>query len=277
MIEYPEAFTIARQIERELQGRTITSCIRGNSPHKFAFYRLEKDDYESRIAGCKILGAKSKHTYILVNLSGSMMLALGEGGETIRLHNDKSTIPSKHQLLLGFDDGRLLTVSISGWGMASLFTLDEIASHPYLAKTKADPLDKGFKPMSLRLMVDGEKKNPSIKYFLVSEPGISGIGNGMCQEILFDARIHPKTKIKGLTSRELSDLHKAITGVVSKACEFGGRDNETDFYGNAGRYETRMTAKTAGTPCPCCSAKIEKIAWLGGNCYFCPKCQVEKK
>jgi len=276
LIEYPESYVIARQINKELLGRTITSCIRGNSPHKFAFYHLDKDEYEAKIIGKTIGKSTNKHTYILTTLDTQLILALGEGGEKIRLHAKNDELPKKHQLLLGFDDGRHLSVSISGWGAVFLFTKKEMETHPYLSKVKADPLDKDFFAQKLREMVEAEAKNPSVKYFLVSEPGISGIGNGMCQEVLFEAGIHPKTKIKSLTETEIDGLHRALRTVVSKACELGGRDNETDIYGNVGGFETRMTAKTAGTPCPNCGTRIEKIAWLGGNCYFCPKCQVVK-
>lgn len=276
MIEYPESYAIARQINKELSGRAITSCIRGNSPHRFAFYNLDKEEYEAKIVGKTIGKSSNKHSYILTSVGTQLILALGEGGEKIRLHGKDEELPKKYQLLLGFDDGRHLSVAVSGWGMVSLFTRKEIENHPYLSRVKADPMDKGFTPNKLQEMVEVEEKNPSIKYFLVSEPGISGIGNGMCQEILFEAKIHPKTKIKSLSGTEIDGLHKAITTVVSKACELGGRDNETDIYGNVGAYETRMTAKTAGTPCPNCGTKIEKIAWLGGNCYFCPKCQILK-
>lgn len=277
MIEYPESSTISRQLGEELSGRIIENCIRGNSPHKFAWYGLGKDEYEASIAGLKIIGTSHKHSYILVNLSNDRVLVLGEGGETIRLHKDKSTIPAKHQLLLSFDDGRFLTVAVSGWGMASLFTLDEVAKHPYLTKAKADPLDKEFTSSAFKSIIEAEAKNPSLKYFLISEPGISGIGNGMCQEILFDAKLHPKTKIKYLTTHETCNLHKAITGVVSSACQLGGRDTETDIFGNAGLFITKMTSKTVGLPCPNCQSTVERVTWLGGNCYFCPKCQVEKK
>jgi formamidopyrimidine-DNA glycosylase len=276
MIEYPESFTISGQINRELSGSTITSCIRDNHPHKFAFYNLDKNEYESRIIGKKIIGSTNRHSYILISLNCDLVLALGEGGEKITLHKDSSDIPTKHQLLLGFDDGRFMSVTVAGWGMVSLYTQKEIDSHPYLSKIRTDPQDNDFSPDKLALMVESETRNPSAKFFLISDPGISGIGNGMCQEILFEAGLHPKTKIKSLNNGDISGLHRAITGITKKACELGGRDNETDIYGDTGRFQTRMTSKTVGAPCPNCGTPIEKISWLGGNCYFCPKCQVQK-
>ncbi|MBE0697286.1 MAG: endonuclease VIII, partial [Anaerolineaceae bacterium] len=54
----------------------------------------------------------------------------------------------------------------------------------------------------------------------------------------------------------------------------GGRDSELDLYGCAGRYQRILGSHTAGNPCPECGAEIQKIAFLGGASYFCPRCQV---
>lgn len=38
-------------------------------------------------------------------------------------------------------------------------------------------------------------------------------------------------------------------------------------------YIRLMDNKAVGHPCPECGTKIEKIQYLGGACYFCPRCQ----
>lgn len=276
MIEYPEAFTIARQIDKELSGKIVTMCIRGNSPHKFAMYNREPGEFEKQFTGAKFQKTYNHHCLIFTELDNGLTFVLGEGGEKILLHKDKNTIPKKHQLLLGFDDGRYLSVSISGWGFVSLYSKEEVEKSVFLSKKRLDPLANDFTLEKFKALFEAEPKNPSIKYFLVSEPGISGVGNGMCQEILFEARLHSKTKVKSLTAGEISNLHKAVAKVISKACELGGRDTETDIYGNTGGYNVIMNTKNLGAPCPNCGTPIEKIAWLGGNCYFCPDCQKVK-
>lgn len=34
-----------------------------------------------------------------------------------------------------------------------------------------------------------------------------------------------------------------------------------------------MELYEAGQPCPTCGTPVEKIQYLGGACYFCPRCQ----
>jgi hypothetical protein len=50
-------------------------------------------------------------------------------------------------------------------------------------------------------------------------------------------------------------------------------DEERDLYDRPGGYSRILNAKAKGEPCPVCGTTIEKIQYLGGASYFCPKCQ----
>jgi formamidopyrimidine-DNA glycosylase len=53
----------------------------------------------------------------------------------------------------------------------------------------------------------------------------------------------------------------------------GGRDTETDLFGQPGGYQTVLSKNTVDKPCPVCAALIKKEAYLGGSIYYCPGCQ----
>jgi formamidopyrimidine-DNA glycosylase len=53
----------------------------------------------------------------------------------------------------------------------------------------------------------------------------------------------------------------------------GGRDTETDLYGQPGGYKTVLSKNTAGTACPKCGTMIIKEAYMGGSIYYCAGCQ----
>lgn len=57
----------------------------------------------------------------------------------------------------------------------------------------------------------------------------------------------------------------------------GGRDTQTDLYGNAGGYKTILSAKTWKNPCLRCGSTIIKEAYMGGLVYYCPTCQQIKE
>jgi formamidopyrimidine-DNA glycosylase len=113
----------------------------------------------------------------------------------------------------------------------------------------------------------------SIKYFIVSEPGVWGVSNGYLQDILFRAGVHPRRKAIDLTSEERRKLYDAVLTTLGQAIELGGRDTERDLFNTRGGYRPLMDRKTKGQPCPSCGTPIEKISYLGGSCYLCPSCQ----
>lgn len=102
---------------------------------------------------------------------------------------------------------------------------------------------------------------------------IPGLGNAIAQDILFRARIHPRHSIADLTAEQRRSLYDAIVERVREIIEKGGRYDEYDLYGNRGGYVRIMDSQTLGRPCPSCGGEIEKIHYLGGACYLCPRCQ----
>jgi hypothetical protein len=51
MIELPEAVVIAAQIDQHLRGQRIAEVVRGNAPHKWAFYSGPPEHYASMLNG----------------------------------------------------------------------------------------------------------------------------------------------------------------------------------------------------------------------------------
>ena len=103
---------------------------------------------------------------------------------------------------------------------------------------------------------------------------IPGLGNASAQDILFNAHLLPRRSLAELSPGQRRDLHDAIVHTVREIIDGGGRNDETDLFGQRGGYVRLMDNAAAGKPCPGCGTKIQKIQYLGGACYFCPKCQV---
>jgi len=116
MIELPEALVIARQMNEAIAGKTIASAMRGNAPHKFAFYTRSAEEY-AEILKDRRIGRRARHGgLILIPAEPDYLVALGGGGERISLHRDAKTLPKKHQLLLHFSDGRVSDGHRAGLG-----------------------------------------------------------------------------------------------------------------------------------------------------------------
>ena len=106
---------------------------------------------------------------------------------------------------------------------------------------------------------------------------IPGVGNGVTQDILFNARINPKQKVLLLSDNQKEVLFNALKETLVDMTFEGGRDTQTDLYGNAGGYKTILSAKTWKNPCLRCGSTIIKEAYMGGSVYYCPTCQQIKE
>jgi formamidopyrimidine-DNA glycosylase len=162
-----------------------------------------------------------------------------------------------------------------GWGWARAVKKDELPLQRYPGRPGVTPLaGEAFTPATLGAILD-KYPNKAVKYLLLLQEEIAGIGNGYLQDILFRAGLHPKKKVGALGAEERAALYAAIVETMGQAVELGGRDSETDLYGHPGRYRAILSKETLGTPCPVCGTPIEKISVLGSGSYLCPSCQRE--
>jgi formamidopyrimidine-DNA glycosylase len=114
----------------------------------------------------------------------------------------------------------------------------------------------------------------SVKGLLTQDQLIPGLGNSIAQDILFRARLNPRHPVDELDSRQIRMLYLAIRSTVEQAVRLGGRNDEHDLFGRQGGYNRIMDKNASGRPCPECGKKVEKMQYLGGACYFCPRCQM---
>ena len=106
-----------------------------------------------------------------------------------------------------------------------------------------------------------------------SEQTIPGLGNGVLQDILFRARIHPKTRISTLSDKQKDTLFHCVKDTLQDIYLAGGRNSETDLFGKKGGYIPTLSKDTVGKPCPVCGEDIRKENFLGGSIYYCFECQ----
>lgn len=118
---------------------------------------------------------------------------------------------------------------------------------------------------------DGKKR--SAKEFLATRQCIPGLGNGVLQDILWDAGIDPRFDMREASEEDFRRLYTSIRTVLKEMCEQGGRDTEKDFFGNKGGYITQLSRNSLYEPCIKCGHEIHKANYMGGTVYFCEHCQ----
>lgn len=114
------------------------------------------------------------------------------------------------------------------------------------------------------------KSRQQIRALLIDKKKLSAIGNAYADEILFDAKIFPKTPCNQLTLDEKKKLYESITGVTYWAIDElnkSGKPIHTKI-----RDHVKIRNKT-GLPCPDCGEKIRRLNVCGYDSFFCPVCQ----
>jgi formamidopyrimidine-DNA glycosylase len=272
MIELPESVVLANQIGSTVTGKMIERVTAAFSPHKFAWFHGDPEDYPGLLENKKIDGACSRASMVEVSAADSRIV-MGDGAN-VRYHAEGEKRPKKHQLLLEFDDDSALSGTVQMYGGFWCFPEGEFDNKYYLlAKEKPTPLTAEFDKDYFFSLVTDDTRKLSAKAFLATEQRIPGLGNGVLQDILFNARIHPKYKIIDMSSKELDRLFLSIKETLDVMTKQGGRDTEKDLFGQPGGYRTKMSRNTVEKPCPECGSKIIKESFMGGTIYYCPGCQ----
>lgn len=273
MIELPEAYVLADQMTERLKGRRVRHVVAGASPHRFAWFLGDPEGYNDLLAR-EFAGETRAHGGLVEMTLGEKVLILHDGA-TPRFYPYGERVPEKHQLLMEFEDDSTLVVTVRMYGGIYACRQGEDDS-PYhqVAREKPSPLTDAFDHAYFESLTqfDGVEKC-SAKAFLATEQRIPGLGNGVLQDILWHAQIHPKTKMGALGQEDRTRLYEAVKSLLAEMTVKGGRNVERDLMGTKGGYQIQLGKNTLGSPCPRCGGEIEKAAYMGGNIYFCAGCQ----
>lgn len=273
MIELPEAFSLSRQIGEAASGKKMIDVIVEQTAHKLAWYYGDKKEIPGMLIGKRIDGATSHGGLVEIKAGGSNIL-FGDG-VNIRFHEKGEQRPQRHQMLIELDDGSALSAVVQMYGGIGAFADGGLDNPYYLtAKQSPSPLSKEFDlDRFTSLVSDPGVQKMSLKALLATKQRIPGLGNGVLQDILFDARMHPKRKVSTLNGKDREALFQSLNRTLAAMAEGGGRDTETDLYGHPGRYQTVLSKRTMNDPCPACGGPITKEAYMGGTVYYCANCQ----
>lgn len=276
MIEAPEALLISEQLDLTIFGKRITYVSANNTPHKFAWYYGNPDNYSDLLLN-KIVG--KAHAYGgQIEIEAEDTRLLFTDGINLKYYHPGEKLPNKHQLLIGFEDESCLLCSVRMYGGLWCFPAESFdcnfSSYRDSAHNKPQVLSEAFDlNYYLSLINSEEKQKKTAKAFLATEQTIPGLGNGVLQDILFKARIHPKTHINTLSDEQKEELYYCIKSILNEIYQAKGRNSETDLFGINGNYIPFLSKDTYNKPCPVCGETIRKETYLGGSIYYCLQCQ----
>ncbi len=270
MLEFPEVKVMSEQLNNHVVGRQVQRVMPPTKVHKFCWFNGEPGEYGEKLKGSRITGAEGFGIFVEISFDNGYKLCVNDG-INLRLV-DKENRPKDFQLLIEFEEGEALVFTVAMYGGIYLHQGEYDNSYYLASKGALSPFLEVFKTHYKELFAKS-KPSLSLKAFLATEQRFPGIGNGVLQDILFEAGMHPKRKLQTLSEEDKEKVLRSITEVLQKMIQGGGRDTEKDLMGQKGGYKTLMSKNTMALSCPKCGAKIIKEAYLGGSVYYCEYCQ----
>jgi formamidopyrimidine-DNA glycosylase len=263
MPELPEIAVFARDMQKELVGRTI-SRIEVLQPKCL---NLPTEQFQTALTGATIQEVTAHGKWLQVQTTqGWLLLNLGMGGEI--LLTDRDHLPAAYRLIFDLADGAALAVNFWWFGFAHFVAAP--ADHPMVGKLGPHALNLSLE--EFRALLAGRRG--AIKAFLLNQDRIAGIGNVYIQDPLFKAGLHPLRSIQSLSDEEVAALWQALRETLQESIAQGGAPFELNLYGQKGTWSASfLVGYREGQPCPVCGTTIEKIKTGGTSSYICPACQ----
>jgi formamidopyrimidine-DNA glycosylase len=264
MPELPEITIFARDMQKELVGRTI-SAIEVLQPKCL---NMPIEEFQAALTGAEIRGVTARGKWLQVETTqGWLLLGLGMGGEILLTDRDK--LPEKYRLIFDLADGNCLAINFWWFGYAH-YTAD-LTEHKMTAQLGPNALDLTLDEFQALL----RGRRGAVKTFLLNQKRIAGIGNVYIQDPLFKAGIHPLRPINTLSDDELAQLWEALREKLQESIDQGGSAWELNLYNERGKWDTSffLVAYQEGKPCPVCDTTVEKIKTGSTSSYICPTCQ----
>jgi formamidopyrimidine-DNA glycosylase len=296
MPELPEVETVRRQLAPDVSGRRIAGAeilderlVRPESPKKV----------ERGLEGRRIEGVDRRGKYLMVRLEGDGTLLLhlrmtgnilvrkSEDGEGVAdmMDRDRLGMPRLYEsstdlrhlrMRLGLDDGtEVLFTDMRRFGTAVLIEGERDLEEYLATRVGIEPLSEELTPEALCRLAAG--RTAPLKSFLLTQTGVTGIGNIYADEALHRAELHPLSPAGSMKLEHCEALVEGIVDALELGLANGGSsiDDYLDTRGEKGSMQDEFLVHTReGKECPRGDGIIQRIVVSGRSTYFCPNCQV---
>lgn len=266
MPELPEVETIAAALRDLIEGAVIRAAWAG--PRRFVRFDpgASLSDLEGR--GIGAVTRRGKRLTIELRPKGLLVCHLGMTGRINVVDASSPLFPHTH-LRLTIDDGarevrfrdprRFGGVWVSRSNETSLPALGP------------DALD--ITAAEFRTLFDRPR---GVKALLLDQRRVCGLGNIYCDEGLFAAGIHPRTKSSRLSAERVDRLHAELVRILEEAIRHRGSTlrDYTTVEGGSGSFQfNHLVYGREGLPCVRCDSAIRRILVAGRSTHLCPRCQ----
>lgn len=288
MPELPEVETVRAGLQALIVGKEIESITHDweksfpNDPALVSEFAI----------GAAVTKVERRAKVLLIRLSTdyTLMTHLKMTGQMVYVGNERFGAGHPNDSLVGHlpDKSTRITIDFNDssklyfndqrkFGWMKLIPDELVGEEPFMQKVGPEPLDEAFTDKVFVGRIR-RRQNTSIKAALLDQTVLAGVGNIYADESLWGAKIHPATRVKNVTNKQLQTLHHELLYVLNMAIEKGGSTdrNYVNAEGKKGSYiDFARVFRREKLPCPRCGSSIEKSRVAGRGTHFCPVCQTQ--
>ena len=258
MPEWPDLHVVRGRLEKALVGREIV-LVRVGDPLVLRSAR----PVETALAHRRFTGVRHRGTFLVFDLEDG---AIADAEAKLTRTTALSLVLDDANDLRYRDDKRMGKVHVldEGEGTSSIHGFDELGP------------DAGALPWNEAGFAERARKTRrELRNLLMDQGFVAGIGNAYADEILWEARLHPKRRVITLSDEEMSRFYRALVDVIAR----GVREVEAGLPPELGtKIRDHMKVRGhKGKPCPRCGTPIVKTRQGLDDMYLCPRCQPPPK
>jgi formamidopyrimidine-DNA glycosylase len=299
MPELPEVETVARDLQRQVAGATIT----GATVHwpRTIRHPQPPERFEVEIAGATIRRATRRAKTVLLQMEDGRVMTIALRMTGALLVVDAGTPPDPYaRVVFTLADGRELRYrdvrkfgriglwpggglrSVgAGRGARSKKVAEGVAKRYRIGEVFSghgpEPLSAAFSARRFEERL--ARRSAKLKTLLLDQSFIAGVGNIYADEALWRARLHPLRSANTLTPAEVRRLHRSVRQVLRQGIANRG-SSFSDYVGADGEpgdnAERLAVYRRTEEPCLRCGRPIRRIVVGQRSTHFCARCQPEE-
>ncbi len=224
----------------------------------------DEDDFGSTLEGDRFVSTDRRGKYLFLETDGGRALVMHFGmSGYLKYRKREDKVPLHSRVRFDFTEGSsLFYISQRKLGLLALPGSRDRFIREHAIGPDVLSLDR--EEFAERLL----RKNGMVKTALMEQSLFSGIGNIYSDEILFQARIHPRRKVNDLSKKEITTLYRKTGRILETAI---------DRMSKSGSFPAGflLPRRHEGEQCPYCEGTVTKIKVAGRGCFICPSCQKE--